>query len=171
MFQYRPKQIYNLEQVMLSQEIPIPVYFSKYDEQLNGIIEDLSKFKDEDEVEEITKGGKRDSAVSEIFNSISANGYQVSEIRTNNTEYQNITTFHPFIQVHVSGAHHTPNKFSKIPIVQGELFPILKAKTASAEAANINAKLPLIIITAHLDTFGLINVRRKTNSVKTPGSL
>lgn len=57
----------------------------------------------------------------------------------------------------MSGTYHTPNKQSKIPIVQGELFPILKAKTANADATSANTQLPLIIITAHIDTFGLIN--------------
>lgn len=54
----------------------------------------------------------------------------------------------------MSGTYHTPNKQSKIPIVQGELFPILKAKTANADAST---QLPLIVITAHIDTFGLTN--------------
>lgn len=61
-------------------------------------------------------------------------------------------------QVHVSGAHHSPNKQSKIPIIQGELHPILQAKSPSSEASVANAKLPTIIITAHIDNFGLINV-------------
>lgn len=59
----------------------------------------------------------------------------------------------------MSGAHHSPNKQSKIPIVQGELFPILQAKGPSSDASLANSKLPMIIITAHIDNFGLLNVR------------
>lgn len=61
------------------------------------------------------------------------------------------------LKVHVSGTYHTPNKQSKIPIIQGELFPILKAKTANTDAPSANSQLPLIVITAHIDTFGLTN--------------
>lgn len=72
----------NLEQAMLSQEISIPVYFSKFDTELNAIIEDISKIKLDDpadDVADIKEAGKRDSALGEIINSISANGYQVSQ--------------------------------------------------------------------------------------------
>lgn len=70
--------------------------------------------------------------------------------------------FDDLLQVHVSGAHHSPNKQSKIPIVQGELFPILQAKGPSSDASAANSKLPMIIITAHVDNFGLINVSMAT---------
>lgn len=62
---------------MLSQEISIPVYLSKYNAELELVIEDLSKIKLDDKLDEINEPGKRDSALSEIMNSISANGYQV----------------------------------------------------------------------------------------------
>lgn len=62
---------------MLSQEISVPVYFSKYNTELESVIEDLSKVKLDDNLDEINQPGKRDSALSEIMNSISANGYQV----------------------------------------------------------------------------------------------
>lgn len=65
---------------MLAQEISIPVYFSKYDANLENIISDLSNMKtaDQDDFADSMKdAGKRDSALSEIINSISANGYQV----------------------------------------------------------------------------------------------
>lgn len=67
---------------MLAQEISIPVYFSKFDIELNSIIEDISKIKlddSADDIADIKAGGKRDSALGEIVNSISANGYQVSK--------------------------------------------------------------------------------------------
>lgn len=67
-----------------------------------------------------------------------------------------------YFQLVISGAHHSANKQSKIPIIQGELFPILKvpanAGQANPQETAPNTKLPLIILTAHLDTFGLINV-------------
>lgn len=74
------QQMVNLEQAMLAQEISIPVYFSKFDTELNSIIEDISKIKMDDPVDDIVDiKGKRDSALGEIVNSISANGYQVSD--------------------------------------------------------------------------------------------
>lgn len=65
---------------MLAQEISIPVYFSNYNTELDSIIEDISKIKadEQDGVADIGASGKRESALSEIINSISANGYQVS---------------------------------------------------------------------------------------------
>lgn len=74
------QHVSNLEQTMLAQEISIPVYFSNYDTELDEIIEDISKIKSDepDDVADIKAAGKRDSALSEIVNSISANGYQVS---------------------------------------------------------------------------------------------
>lgn len=69
---------------MLAQEISIPVYFSEYDTELDTIIDDISKIKsDEQEIgADVRNAGKRDSAVSEIINSISANGYQVCFLST-----------------------------------------------------------------------------------------
>lgn len=65
---------------MLSQDISIPVYFSKYDDQLDTIIEDLTKFKVDEPEDELSGAGKRDSALGEILSSISANGYQVTDL-------------------------------------------------------------------------------------------
>lgn len=64
---------------MLAHEISIPVYFSKYDSELDTIIEDISKISSNqtDDLEDAQALGKRDSALNEIINSISANGYQV----------------------------------------------------------------------------------------------
>lgn len=68
---------------MLAQEISIPVYFSNYDTELETIVDDISKMKsnEPDDIAEIKDAGKRDSALSEIINSISANGYQVCRNR------------------------------------------------------------------------------------------
>lgn len=116
---------------MLAQEISIPVYFSKYSEELDGIIEDITSNSTQSHEDELAQ--KRESALAEIITSVSANGYQVA----------------------TTGVSHNPNKQSKIPIIQGELFPVVKAKSPSDAAAN--AKLPLIIVTAHLDTFGIVS--------------
>lgn len=69
----------SIEQAMLAQEISIPVYFSNYDTELETIIDDISKMKtnEPDDIAEVKDAGKRDSALGEIINSISANGYQV----------------------------------------------------------------------------------------------
>ncbi|KAJ6636116.1 Nicalin-1 [Pseudolycoriella hygida] len=123
------QHIYMLEQAIMAQEISIPVYFSKYNPELNDIIDEISTSK---EKQETSKNNKRESALSEIVNSISANGYQIV----------------------VSGASHSVNKQSKIPIIQGELAPVKNMKEGSVEK---NTKLPLLIVTAHFDNFGLIN--------------
>lgn len=130
----RFQHIYLLEQAMMAQEISIPVYFSKYTDELNTVIEDISS---NDIDKDAKRQAKRDSAISEIINSVSANGYQVV----------------------VSGANHAANKQSKIPIIQGELAPIKSIKhTDAGQIVDGHNKLPLIIVTAHLNTFGLLNV-------------
>lgn len=64
---------------MLAQEISIPVYFSKYDTELDLIIDDISKLKSDlqDDIADVKEAAQRQSALNEIMNSISANGYQV----------------------------------------------------------------------------------------------
>lgn len=57
---------------MLSQDILIPVYFSKYNAELETVVNDLGK------ISEDGKGLKQSSALAEIIDSISANGYQVN---------------------------------------------------------------------------------------------
>lgn len=120
---------------MMAQEISIPVYFSKFNPMMNTIIEDISINAHSKQYASATN--KKESALTEIINSVSANGYQVF----------------------VSGASHTASKQSKIPIIQGELAPIKNYKNAenNGNVESIN-KLPLIIISAHINTFGLIDV-------------
>lgn len=118
------QQVYLLEQAMMVQEISIPVYFSKYNEEMNEIINDITNNLGAEK-----QPSQQGSALSEIFNSVSANGYQMV----------------------ISGASHAPNKQSKIPIIQGELGP-LKAKSDES-----NMKLPLIIVTAQLNTLAMLN--------------
>lgn len=73
------QHIYMLEQAIMAQEISIPVYFSRFNAELNNIIDEISSSK---EKQETSKNKKRESAISEIVNSISANGYQVSDCFT-----------------------------------------------------------------------------------------
>lgn len=122
---------------MMAQEISIPVYFSKYNADLNAIIDEIS-INAQNKQHAASATNKKESALTEIINSVSANGYQVF----------------------VSGATHTANKQSKIPIIQGELAPIKNYKNAADNSGNLDAinKLPLIIISAHINTFGLIDV-------------
>lgn len=75
-------------------------------------------------------GQKRDSALAEIAGTISANGYQII----------------------VTGASHAANKQAKIPIIQGELV-----KPIGKSSVEADSKLPLLLVVAHLNTFGLIN--------------
>lgn len=130
------QHIHLLEQAMMLQEIAIPVYFSRYNTKLNEIISDVAKTTVSNQQK---SSHQRESAISEILGSISANGYQVV----------------------ITGTTHNPNKQSKIPIIQGELTPT-KHSTKANEGEN---KLPLIILTAHLDTFGLTNGSLKNADV------
>lgn len=107
---------------MLLQDITVPVYFSQYDPVLESIVKDITRTSR-------SAGKKRDSAITEIVNTVAANGYQVV----------------------ASGASNAANKQSKIPIIQGELVKPLSKVTEA------DAKLPLILVVAHLDTFGLTN--------------
>ncbi|KAL1403352.1 hypothetical protein pipiens_005701 [Culex pipiens pipiens] len=122
------QHIHLLEQAMMAQEISIPVYFSR-NPKLDEIINDITKTTTVSAQQKSSQ--QRESAISEILGSISANGYQIV----------------------VSGTSHNPNKQSKIPIIQGELTPSGAGKLKT----DGDGKLPLIILTAHLDTFGLVN--------------
>lgn len=108
---------------MLSEEVPIPVYFSQHNEAIEEIILEISR-------SSATSKGK-ESALVEIFNKISANGYQIV----------------------VSGTSHAPKKDSKIPVIQGELIPF-KPKSDSSQ----HGKLPVIVITTQLKTFGITHI-------------
>uniref|UniRef100_A0A1I8M2A7 Nicalin n=1 Tax=Musca domestica TaxID=7370 RepID=A0A1I8M2A7_MUSDO len=120
-----------LEQAMMTQSISVPVYFSQYNTELEKIVNDISR----NTASANNKKNSRDnSALNEVFNSISANGYQII----------------------VTGASHANNKNSKIPIVQGELAPAAKFSKASNNE-DLNSKLPLIIVAGHLNTFGIYN--------------
>lgn len=146
------QQIYTLEQAMLAQETSIPVFFARYSDEFNGLIEDISNDAAAGGANEAaSKSAQRESALSELIGSVSANGYQIV----------------------VTGAVHTPNKQSRIPILQGELSPVRPVPTsggeqpssAAAAASSSGGKLPLIVVTAHLDTFGLTSVSPRTYDI------
>lgn len=75
---------------------------------------------------------KPSSALSEIFKKISANSYQVV----------------------VTGNQPAKKKDSRIPIIQGELIPF---KTDSGAIKTQQSKLPVIVISAQMKPFGIIN--------------
>ncbi|XP_065370709.1 BOS complex subunit NCLN [Calliphora vicina] len=127
-----------LEQTTMEQSITIPVYFSAYNSELEDIIADITRTASKKQAEQSssskTQTKQRQSALNEVFNFISANGYQII----------------------VSGASHANNKNSKIPIIQGDLAPTKVIKFADG-VADPNNKLPMIIVAAHLNTFGMYN--------------
>lgn len=72
------------------------------------------------------KGGAvKQSAISEIFKKISANSYQI-----------------------VVAGSHAPKKDGRIPIIQGELIPF-------KSSSDGQTKLPVIVISTQLKTFGI----------------
>ncbi|XP_066996614.2 BOS complex subunit ncln [Anabrus simplex] len=58
-----------LEQTMLSEEVPIPVYFAAWSPQLQCILDEVSH--------SYVKDDRSDSAAEALLNSVSANGYQI----------------------------------------------------------------------------------------------
>ncbi|XP_050318200.1 nicalin-1 isoform X2 [Bactrocera neohumeralis] len=120
-----------LEQAMLAQPNSIPIYFSPYNSELERIITDITRTTSKN----IEGKAQRTSAATELLSSISANGYQVI----------------------VSGASHLASKNSRIPIIQGELAATTKILKQMESGGESNNKLPLIVITSHLNTFGLYN--------------
>lgn len=67
------QHIHALELAITAQEVSIPVYFAKYNEEFNEIVHEVANTEEDD----AGMVSQRDSALSEIANSISANGYQV----------------------------------------------------------------------------------------------
>lgn len=122
-----------LEQAMMAQEISIPVYFSRHSEELATAAKDLMKIRGKKE--------PQGSALADIINTVSANGYQVV----------------------VSGGSHAANKQSKINIIQGELAP--SATRLKSDDGSAGGKLPVIIVTAQLQTLGLTNQAVKNEDV------
>lgn len=124
------EQIINLEQEMLAQSTSVPFYFAPFNTQLENIINDVTYVAIDNDI-----GNK--TALEQIMLLISANGYHVT----------------------VDGQNNIANKNSKIAVIQGELVPNhfgLKHINNNDDTTNT----PLILITATLKTFGIINVSK-----------
>ncbi|EDV99453.1 nicalin-1 [Drosophila grimshawi] len=115
-----------LEQQMLQQSIPVPVYFAHFNKELEHIINDIT-------YTAIDNDTKNKTAASQLLLSVSANGYHVT----------------------VDGQNSAANKNSKVPVIQGEFLP--NQLPLKHMENTVEGSLPLILITASLKTFGIIN--------------
>lgn len=121
-------QVLMMEQQMLTQSIPVPVYFAPFNRELDHIINDITSTAINNEI-------RNKTALVQLLLSVNANGYHVT----------------------VDGQNNLANKNSKLPVIQGESFPnqfVLQHIDSTGEGNG----LPLILITANLKTFGVINV-------------
>lgn len=125
-----------LEQQMLAQSIPVPVYFAPFNLKLEEILKDVTHTAIDNNIENKT-------AFGQMLLLVSANGYHVT----------------------VDGQNSAANKNSKIPVIQGEFVPNQFVSKHIDNSGDGNS-LPLILITASLKTFGIINVSAKFNSVQ-----
>lgn len=91
---------------MISDDVPIPVYFAKYNEGIERVITDISQGS--------PQAKKKEPVIMEMLSKISENGYQVV----------------------VSGTSNAAKKDAKIPIIQGELIPFKPAGTKSSEEGH-----------------------------------
>ncbi|XP_034668279.1 nicalin [Drosophila subobscura] len=116
-----------LEQEMLAHTGTVPIYFAPFNINLEKIIDDITHTT-------LKAFSQNQTSVAQLITSVSANGYHAT----------------------VGGASNVANKNSKIPIIYGELAPnqlLLKPN----ENAVDGQKLPVILITATLKTFGVFN--------------
>ncbi|KAH8378242.1 hypothetical protein KR093_010325, partial [Drosophila rubida] len=116
-----------LEQQMLSQAIPVPVYFAPFTPKLEEILKDVTHTA-------IDNNAENKTAFGQMLLMVSANGYHVT----------------------VDGQNSAVNKNSKIPVIQGEFVPNQFVAKHMDNSGDGNS-LPLILITASLKTFGIIN--------------
>ncbi|KAH8400498.1 hypothetical protein KR222_002157, partial [Zaprionus bogoriensis] len=117
-----------LEQQMLTQSTTVPVFFAPFNSQLETIINDVTHVAASNDIENKT-------ALGQILLLVSANGYHVT----------------------VDGQNNVANKNSKIPVIQGEFIPNRFGLTQLNNNED-NNNLPLILVTATLKTFGIVNV-------------
>ncbi|KAH8244333.1 hypothetical protein KR026_006768, partial [Drosophila bipectinata] len=116
-----------LEQSMLAHAVVAPIYFAPYNKDLEKIIDDIT-YTTTDSV------AKNQTALGQLIVTVSANRYHIN----------------------VGGGSIVANKNSKVPIIQGELIPNQLALKPS-ESVTDGQKLPVILITANLKTFGIYN--------------
>lgn len=95
-----------LENAMLSQDTPIPVYFAKYSEKLASIINEIILTSEAND--------KKKSASEALINSIAGNGYQV--VVSASTPIVNTDTKIVTISGHLSG-YSTDGKMPIVAIV------------------------------------------------------
>lgn len=117
-----------LEQSMLTYTSVAPIFFAPYNKDLEKIIDDIT-YTTTDNV------AQNQTALSQLIVTVSANRYHVN----------------------VGGGSIVANKNSKVPIIHGELIPNQLALKPS-ESVGDGQKLPVILITANLKTFGIFNV-------------
>ncbi|XP_017042868.1 nicalin-1 [Drosophila ficusphila] len=116
-----------LEQSMLTHTAAVPIYFAPYNKDLEKIIDDITYTTTDN-------SGQNQTALGQLIVTVSANRYHVN----------------------VGGGSIVANKNSKVPIIQGELIPNQLALKPT-EAVGDGQKLPVILITANLKTFGIYN--------------
>ncbi|KAH8353373.1 hypothetical protein KR084_010516, partial [Drosophila pseudotakahashii] len=116
-----------LEQSMLTHTAAVPIYFAPYNKDLEKIIDDITYTTTDNAVQNQT-------ALGQLIVTVSANRYHVN----------------------VGGGSIVANKNSKVPIIHGELIPNQLALKPT-ETVGDGQKLPVILITANLKTFGIYN--------------
>ncbi|XP_043641251.1 nicalin [Drosophila teissieri] len=116
-----------LEQSMLTHTAAVPIYFAPYNKDLEKIIDDITYTTTD-------SPGQNQTALAQLVVTVSANRYHIN----------------------VGGGSIAANKNSKIPIIHGELLPNQLALKPT-ESVGDGQKLPVILITANLKTFGIYN--------------
>ncbi|KAH8249737.1 hypothetical protein KR032_011947, partial [Drosophila birchii] len=116
-----------LEQSMLTYTAVAPIFFAPYNKDLEKIIDDITHTTTDN-------GAQNQTALSQLIVTVSANRYHVN----------------------VGGGSIVANKNSKVPIIHGELIPNHLALKPSENVGD-GQKLPVILITANLKTFGIFN--------------
>lgn len=116
-----------LEQSMLTHTAAVPIYFAPYNKDLEKIIDDITYTTTDN-------AGQNQTALGQLIVTVSANRYHVN----------------------VGGGSIVANKNSKVPIIHGELIPNQLALKPTEAVGDVQ-KLPVILITANLKTFGIYN--------------
>lgn len=95
-----------MENAVISQETSIPVYFAKYSDKLNSIINEIILASE--------ANNKKKSATETLINSIAGNGYQV--VVSTNTPSINTDTKILTLSGHLSG-YSTDGKVPTVAVV------------------------------------------------------
>lgn len=95
-----------LEHAMISLETSIPVYFAKYSDKLNSVIDEI--------ISTSESNSKKKSATETLINSIAGNGYQV--VISTSTSSINTDTKIITLSGHLSG-YSADGKVSTVAVV------------------------------------------------------